>query len=276
MSALTDYAETQIITHLFRTGSFAKPATLYFALFTTLPVDAGTGGVEVSGTNYARVPVAGANANFNAPIDATPGRKTANTNAITFNAPGVTTPWGTVIGYGVFDSASGGNLLAYGTLTASKTIGVSDPAPEFPTGAFVFTSRLGTTALNDKIIDHIFRTTALTKPTNLYFSLYTTAPTDAGGGTELTIGTGGYNRVAVVPLDTNFALPIAGDGHTENSNAITFGTPSTAWGLITAVGVFDAATAGNLLIWASFTGVNVNSGDAQPKIAAGQFDYTVA
>ena len=272
MSALTDYTEGKIIDHVFRTGSFTKPATLYFALFTTTPVDAGTGGVEVTGGNYARVAVTGSDANFTAPADASPGRKTTNANAITFNAPSAA--WGTVVGYGVFDQASGGNLLACGNLTASKVIGATDPAPEFPAGAFVFTSRLGTTVLNDKILSHLFRTTAFTKPSNLYFGLYTAAPTDAGGGTEVTGGS--YARATVACADASFAAPVAGDGHTENSADIAFAAPTANWGGVLAAGVFDALSGGNLWIWDDFPVVNVNNGDAAPKIAAGQFDYTVA
>lgn len=272
MSNLSNYAEGKLIDHLFRTASFAKPATLYFALFTTIPGEDGAGGVEVSGGNYARVAVTGSDANFTAPVDATPGRKTANANVITFGAPSAA--WGTVIGYGVYDAASGGNLIAAGSLTASKVIGATDPAPEFPAGAFVFTARFGTTVLNDKILAHLFRTTAFAKPTNLYLGLYTAAPTDAGGGTE--VSGGSYARVSVACADASFAAPVAGDGHTENSADITFATPTANWGAVLAAGVFDAASGGNLWIWDDFPAVNVNNGDAAPKIAAGQFDYTVA
>ena len=46
MSALSNYAEGKLIDHLFRTASFAKPATLYFALFTTIPGEDGAGGMH--------------------------------------------------------------------------------------------------------------------------------------------------------------------------------------------------------------------------------------
>lgn len=274
MSNLSNYAEAKIIDHVFRTASFAKPATLYFALFTTIPGEDGAGGVEVSGGNYGRIAVTGSDANFTAPADAAPGRKTQNANPITFGAPSAA--WGTVVGYGVYDATSGGNLLALGSLSASKVIGASDPAPEFPAGAFVFTARLGTTVFNDKILNHLFRTTAFAKPTNVYFGLYTAAPTDAGGGTEVSTAGTAYARATVACADANFSAPVAGDGHTENASDIAFAAPTANWGAVLAAGVFDAVTAGNLWLYDDFPAVNVNNGDAAPKIAAGQFDYTVA
>src|SRR5262245_10711430 len=56
--------------------------------------------------------------------------------------------------------------------------------------------------LENLVIDHLFRTRTWTKPAALYVALFTAAPTDAGGGTEVTGG--GYARVSVAPLDTNW------------------------------------------------------------------------
>jgi len=120
MAALSDYLEAAVLNHLFRTATFAKPAAIYFALFTAAPSDAG-GGTEVSGGSYARVQVTQADAQWNAPgasglID--------NVNAITF--PTATAPWGTVTHVGIFDAASGGNLLMHAALAEAKTIGTND------------------------------------------------------------------------------------------------------------------------------------------------------
>lgn len=133
--AMSDYLEDALINHLFRTTNYTPPTTLYFALFTAAPSDAG-GGTEVSGGSYAREGVARANANF----DATSGTdgQTANTSAITWTtAP--TADWGTVTHVGVFDAASAGNLLFHGALTTSRTVSNGDAAPEFAAGAFTFT-----------------------------------------------------------------------------------------------------------------------------------------
>jgi len=132
---LSNYAEGEIIKHIFRTGSFTKPTSLYVALFTTMPdKESGTGGTEVSGGSYARVQVGPSDATWDAP---TVGGDTANTAAITFPAP--TANWGTILGFGVYDASTSGNMLFSASLTASKTVNNGDPAPNFPIGDLTFT-----------------------------------------------------------------------------------------------------------------------------------------
>lgn len=138
----SDYLENQIIDHIFRTATFAKPAGLYMALFTTAPSDSG-GGTEVTGGSYARVNLAPLNANWTATQGGTSGAssgtggQTANAVAITFPAP--TAGWGTVTHFGIFDASVGGNLLVWDVLAASRTILASDPAPSFAIGALAIT-----------------------------------------------------------------------------------------------------------------------------------------
>lgn len=134
MSAMSDYLELQIIDHLFRTGTFPKPAGIFFALFTANPTDA-NGGTEVSGGAYARVAVAQANAQWNTPV-ANNGH-TDNVNAITFPAP--TANWGSVTHIGIFDAAAAGNLLIHGALGTPKTVNSGDPAPSFGAGSMDIT-----------------------------------------------------------------------------------------------------------------------------------------
>lgn len=134
MSAATDYLEAELRKHLFRTGSFTKPAALYLALFTAAPGEAG-GGTEVSGGSYARVQRDPLDANWTAP-DST-GGLTANAADIQFPAP--TANWGTATHWALFDAASAGNMLIYGALTVAKTINNGDAAPKFAAGALTVT-----------------------------------------------------------------------------------------------------------------------------------------
>jgi hypothetical protein len=130
----SDYLENKIIDHLFRTASFTKPSALYVALFTAAPSDA-AGGTEVSGGGYARVNLAPLDTNWKATqggtsgVSSGTGGATANAVAITFPAPSAN--WGTVTHFGIFDASSGGNLLIWDVLTASRTILSGDPAPSF-------------------------------------------------------------------------------------------------------------------------------------------------
>ena len=137
MSQASDYLENKLIDHLFRASSFTKPAALHVALFTAAPSDTG-GGTEVSGGSYARVQRDPSDTNWTATQGGTTGDSsgtggaTDNAAAITFPAP--TANWGLVTHWGIFDAASGGNLLIYGALTVSKTINNGDAAPAFSTG----------------------------------------------------------------------------------------------------------------------------------------------
>jgi hypothetical protein len=118
----------------------------------------------------------------------------------------------------------------------------------------------------NKVIDHMLRNQAFTPPSTVYVGLYTAAPTDAGGGTE--VSGGSYARQAVT-------LAAASNGATQNSADITFPTATADWGTIVAAGLFDAASAGNLLAWNNLTASKtVNSGDTF-KITAGSLTISV-
>ena len=122
---------------------------------------------------------------------------------------------------------------------------------------------------------HIFRTGSMTKPAALHVSLHTANPTDAGSGTE--VSGGSYARVSVPPLDANWSAPDATGGVTANVADIVFPSPSANWGVVTHVGVWDAATVGNLICYATLTTPKtINSGDAAPKFLAGALSFTFA
>jgi len=114
----------------------------------------------------------------------------------------------------------------------------------------------------------------MAKPAALWVALFTSAPTDAGGGAEVTGGA--YARVNLPPSDANWRAPVAGDGTTRNAVAITFAVPTANWGTVTAFGLFDAATAGNLLVWDLLvTARPVISGDPAPSFAVDALSISV-
>lgn len=126
--------------------------------------------------------------------------------------------------------------------------------------------------LENKLIDALFRGGSYTFPTTVYIALFTAAPSDSGGGTE--VSGSSYARVAVTCNATNWAStggattttnPSAGtSGTTSNNAVITFPTPSGSWGTITHVGIFDAATTGNLLFWGALTTSLAVTGSSTP------------
>jgi len=99
--------------------------------------------------------------------------------------------------------------------------------------------------LESKVLDHLLGRTTYTAPATVYVALYTTAPTDAGGGTE--VSGGGYARKAVTNDATNW--PAASSSTKSNGTAIAFAEATADWGTVVAFGLFDAAIDGNLLYW---------------------------
>ena len=125
------------------------------------------------------------------------------------------------------------------------------------------------TYLANKVLDHLLGGTTYTPPSTLYIALFTDAPTDAGGGTE--VSGGSYARAAVTNNTTNW--PSASNGQKQNANQIAFAQATAAWGTVVAVGIFDAATDGNLLWWANLAAPRtVNSGD-QVSFAIGSLQF---
>ena len=140
MAAMSDYLENKLVDQLFRGQAYSFPATLYFGLYTTNPSDTG-GGTETTGGSYARVAVSASLANFagthaaaSTTASSGTGGTTSNNGAITFPAP--TASWGSVTGFGIFDTSTSGNLLFFGALTTAKTVNNGDAAPSFAAAAF--------------------------------------------------------------------------------------------------------------------------------------------
>ena len=124
--------------------------------------------------------------------------------------------------------------------------------------------------LENKVLDHVLGGGDYSRPATVYVALYTVAPSDTGGGTE--VSGGSYARTAVTNNATNF--PAASDGEKSNGTEITFETATANWGTVVAFGILDASTSGNLLLWADLTASKtIDSGDTA-KFAVGDLDYT--
>ena len=129
--------------------------------------------------------------------------------------------------------------------------------------------------LETQIGNLLFRTQVAWKPAAIYVGLLTAAPSDSGGGTE--VSGGSYARAQVTQLDANWNAPTAGNGLFDNVNDIAFPTPSANWGVVTHWAIYDASVAGNLLIHGALTAQKtINNGDPAPKFSAGALDITFA
>ncbi|GBL46223.1 phage protein [Sulfuriferula multivorans] len=152
--------------------------------------------------------------------------------------------------------------------------------------ALAFPSWASAAALTDfaenKIVDATLRAQAIGTPVTWYVALYTVCPTDSTAGTEVTGGS--YARVAVTAGLAAWAgtqaagstVASSGTGGTTSNNAvITFPTPTAGWGTVVCWGITDAATAGNLWIYAALTiSKTINTGDAV-SFAAGAATFQI-
>lgn len=121
--------------------------------------------------------------------------------------------------------------------------------------------------LENELLDHVLSNAAYTSPTTVYVGLFTSDPTDAGTGTE--VSGGSYARQSA-----SFATASGGSASTNAD--ITFPTATANWGTITHVGIYDASTAGNLLFHGAVTtSKTIESGDTF-QISSGNLTITLA
>lgn len=121
--------------------------------------------------------------------------------------------------------------------------------------------------LENALINATLRNTAYTSPTTVYLALYTSDPTDADAGTEVTGNA--YARQSIT-----FGAP--SNGVSTNSAAIEFPQATGSWGTVAYVGIRDASTAGNLLYHTALdASKTIATGDVF-RVAAGSLSVTLA
>lgn len=121
--------------------------------------------------------------------------------------------------------------------------------------------------LENALINATLRNTTYTSPATVYVSLWTTDPTDAGSGNE--VSGGSYARTSIT-----FAAP--SNGVTSNSADVTFPQATASWGVVGWIGLNDASTGGNLLFHTPLdTSKTIDSGDIF-KIATGSLTVTLS
>lgn len=121
-----------------------------------------------------------------------------------------------------------------------------------------------TNYLENKLIDHFLGTTTYTKPAAVYVGLFTVSPGEAGGGTEVTGGS--YARKVAT-------FTAASSGATSNDSNIDFtGMPAAT---TVAIGIFDALTSGNMLLYGTLTTNKTTDAGDTLRIATGDLDISI-
>jgi hypothetical protein len=115
------------------------------------------------------------------------------------------------------------------------------------------------------VLTWAFSTSSATRPTAWHLALYTSAPDDTGGGTE--VSGSAYARQSVT-------FTISGNT-ASNTSALEFPTATGSYGTVTHVGVFDAVSGGNLIAYAALTTSKaIDTGDVL-RVPAGDLDITL-
>ena len=117
------------------------------------------------------------------------------------------------------------------------------------------------------VLNYVFTTTSVTRPTAWYLALFTSNPAEDASGTEVTTSGTAYARQSAT-------FTVSGNEATTSA-AIEFPTATASYGTVTHVGVFDASTGGNLIAYSALsTSKAVGTGDVF-RVPAGDFDLTL-
>ena len=116
------------------------------------------------------------------------------------------------------------------------------------------------------VLQYVFTTTSVTRPTAWYVGLFTADPTDTGSGaTEITGNN--YSRVSAT-------FTVSGNAATTSA-AVEFSAATGSWGTISHIGIFDASSGGNLIAHSALTASKaIASGDVF-RIPTGDIDITL-
>lgn len=290
MSQMTNFMENKVADYLRGQGLASLPATNWYLALGSAASDSSF--TELSGTAYARQAVtrslpkwAGTQGAGSVLASSGTSHATSNNDAISWGTPG--SNWGTASYVGLFDASTSGNCWMWIPISAiTITTGNPDPV-QIAAGSLQMT--LGLTggmsdAFANSLIDLIFRAQAYSMPSPIYAALFTSTPSNAGGGTE--VSGGSYARASLTPSTANLsgtqsagstAASSGTGGRISNNGALAFPAPTADWGTVVAVGFFDASTGGNLLFWHALTSpASVVNGGPAPSFAADALGITLA
>lgn len=120
--------------------------------------------------------------------------------------------------------------------------------------------------LEAKLLNHVLRNTSYTPPNTVYVGLFTAAPTDTTSGTE--VSGGSYARQSL-------SVTTATAGIVTSSADVTFPQATANWGTVSHIGLLDAVTSGNLLMYTPLTTSKTIETDDILKINSGSLTVTL-
>lgn len=120
--------------------------------------------------------------------------------------------------------------------------------------------------LENKLLDHVLRNVSYSSPNTIYVGLYTSNPGEGNTGTE--ISGGSYARQ---PL----SVTTASGGIVTSSADVTFPQATSNWGTISHIGLLDAVTSGNLLMYTALNTAKTIETDDILKISSGNLNVSL-
>lgn len=250
-SALSDYAENELLDHLLGTGAWTMPTSHWIKLHLGDPGEAGT-------LNPAAFTTRTEITTWNAAAS----RATSNSSVLAisgFSSSESVSHWS------IWDASTAGNMLFYGDFVTARTV---DTGITLNIAAgdidldFVGTGMCNYAA--NAALDHLTGTTSMTSPTNLYVNLHTGAPGDDATANVHT----GVTRVVTG------AFSAAAGGTADNDALITMSGGSAE--TITHWSLFDALTVGNAFFQSSLDNSRTVAVSETLEWAAGALDVTIS
>jgi len=115
------------------------------------------------------------------------------------------------------------------------------------------------------VLDWLLTNGTATRPTAWYVGLFTSDPTDADSGTE--VSGGSYARTAVT-------FSVTGNAAT-NTGGVEFPAATASWGTVSHIAVYDASTSGNMLFHTALDTAKVITDGDVFRIPTGDLDFTL-
>lgn len=279
MGSLSDYSENALLGHIFG-SSYSPSATVYLALCTADPTDAGTGASMnecANANNYAREAITFGSAS---------SRRSTQSGNIEFNT--ASGSWGTVTHWSIVTSGThgAGNMLAHGAFASSFAVTTGNVPIIVDSSVWVqidSTSGKGmTTYLANKLLDLMFKNTAYDQPAT-YIALLDSAGADSDttlttSGKEIT-GTAYARKLVNKTGGASPAWGTVSGGAVTNNDAVTFATVgSGGWSLTVAMAIVDAGTldTGNVLMYDNGVVDQTPAADDVVTFAAGALDVSLS
>lgn len=288
MSQLTNFGENKLIDFLRGQGLSSLPASWYI---TPLSAYSDSSATEITGIGLARAAVTRSLANFSGTQGDGTTLASSGTSHTTSNngsiALGTASGGATMVAVGFFDAASSGNCWMVWELETPLVINASDVVS---LAAAQVKFSLGLTGgmsdyFANKLIDLIFRGQSYSMPASMWHALFTAAPTNAGGGTEVGGGVN-YSRAELpCSLTALSGTQSAGStsassgtgGQSSNNIVVAHPQPSGSWGTCGHGGWKDASTAGNLLWWGALeNALTIGASTPAPSFQPGDASFTFA